>query len=281
MTRDESKIYSELSPQHSTPQTTMASLATSTNENHQWMWMCEDRSLPALWTSETPMQPPLISHHDPLELAEKRVIYHLERCQKIIPLHNDIPTCERALELFAIIKESPTEAAGGQLMETLTELNLHTFKENGPLSCASPLGMEERTLHYAQLNWETVDESMPWTDQATLEWVLYGLRSNEQSVAFAALSLIGHVNHVAVHETASGSASRTSEEIFSLLHPLPEHPLWNELRGMKELRDMVSLEEFKEFCQAAADGLLIEEEDDSEGFIGFTVAGCDVVSFFY
>ena len=268
--------------------TSLTSTASATSTNERWMWRYNTTAIaPPYESSSSTNQPALTSTNDPVELAERRCYYHLERSQKITPTSTDIAVCERAMSIFRNIKHaSASEKEGSELVHVLEELNLHTLKENGPLSLPSPSSCSERTLHYAQMNWETIDESVPWSDQATLEWVLYGLRSQARASTMAALCLVGRLDQVNAHE-APNDETRSLEEVYGRLHVL----VINALSWMKATPEQIEvitqsndIVELKHNCQTMVD--LLEdahEEDDAPGLNHendngpwvFSVASCD------
>lgn len=263
----------------------LSSTASSKSNNNLWMWNCGDCPLPPDYEPSHSLCSSLTSTNDSFELAEKRAFYHLERSLKLTPVSEDIAICERALELFAAIKKSSaSEKDGGDLIKVLQELNLHTFKENGPLSLPSPSTCSERTLHYAQMNWETLDESVPWSDQATLEWVLYALRSKKSPQIMAALCLVGRINDENEHEASKGGI-RPLEEVYGRLHLL----VINAFTMMKASSDQIAiltassdLTSLKRYTQEILEVLEDEQDNDyvpsskeDEGIMVFSVASCD------
>ena len=260
----------------------------ATNDDRQWMWACADRALPPLFnptTSTTSL--PLASTFDPLDLSEKRVEYHLERSLKLTPTPEDIPALERAVELFATLKDAPSEELGAEILQVLTGLELHQFKEGGPLELPSPTDCPERVLHYAQLSFESLDESMAWSDQSTLEWAIYSLTCGDDAIAVTSMNLLSHIEDTQTHEVHNGQ-ERTADEVFALLHPLllacatmPRespifafHPVVEQ--QVNKINGMESLPELKSFCKLYTDTFeeVYEELYDGE-FDGVSVANCD------
>ena len=273
--------------QHQNITTTMASLTASTTDtDREWMWSCDNRTLPPFFNPATSTTiPPLATTYDPLDLSEKRVQYHLERSRNLTPAPgDDLQALEHALTLFATLKETPSKEIGDEILRVLTDLNLHHFKEGGPLELASPNNCPERVLHYAQLNYESLDDSIAWSDQSTLEWAMYSLSCGDDAIAVTAMNLLSRIEDELTHET-----NRTSNEIFSMLHPLliaastmkRESPIFEfhpaVAASVANIATMESLTELKIWCKMYADTFdEVYEElyEQDEGEI-FSVANCD------